>query len=92
VRRFSLKTGDTLAALVHLVNPSCNAPELELSASGLFPGFREKGYDREILWKASSVFDKDVGDTADELIAAQRGFYGKLFGVWKEGCPRKRRK
>ncbi|MDR1315706.1 MAG: hypothetical protein LBK13_02430 [Spirochaetales bacterium] len=176
--------GDTLAALVHLVNPS--APELELNTSGRIPGFREKGYEREIIaaflpwarsrygfntfrlydprrgkesappdtvsvynpkepekkyyghinfapgdvsidvyekpvrplpeirelridcgggvtmllditlerdiqyydyedynWKISSAFDEDVGDTAEELIAGQRGFYETLFGVWK---------
>jgi hypothetical protein len=43
-------------------------------------------YDYEVYSrKASSAFDEDVGDAAKELIAQQRGSYGKLFGVWKEG-------
>jgi hypothetical protein len=180
--------GDTLAALVHLVNPSGEAPELEFHQSSRIPGFHENSYDREIIaaflpwarerygfhtfrlydpsrgkaaappdtvsvynpqepekeyyghinfvpgdvsvdvyekpirpppeirelridcgggvtmllditlerdvqyydyedydWKISSAFDEDVGDTAEELIAGQRGFYETLFGVWKEG-------
>jgi hypothetical protein len=43
-------------------------------------------YDYEVYnWKASSAFDEDVGDTAEELIAEQREFYETLFGVWKGG-------
>jgi hypothetical protein len=183
-----VNAGDTLAALVRLVNPAGETPELELNTSGRISGFRKKGYDREILatflpwaqerygfntfrlydprrgkesappdtvsvynpkepekknyghinfapgdvsidvyekpvrpppdirelridcgsgvtmllditlerdiqyydyevynWKASSAFDEDVGDTAEELIAEQRVFYETLFEVWKEG-------
>jgi hypothetical protein len=41
--------GDTLAALVHLINPSGEVPELELNTSARIPGLREKGYGRKII-------------------------------------------
>jgi hypothetical protein len=42
-------SGDTLAALVHLANPSGRTPELELNTSDRISDCREKGYDREII-------------------------------------------
>ncbi|MDR1047451.1 MAG: hypothetical protein LBL64_06735, partial [Treponema sp.] len=65
--------GDTLAALIHLVNPSGEAPELELNTSGRISGFHENGWNREIIAAFLSWARERYGFHAFRLYDPNRG-------------------